>query len=80
MPDSLKQQTVKVTQEVFDRLPALLMAHEVKMITGFDDRELKGAVEAGEIIAWKRAPRKGCKQAYSKYTKVSVGKLVGFRT
>jgi hypothetical protein len=79
MPDHLKQQSVKVTQEMFDLLPALLTAHEVKTITGLDDRELKSAVVAKEIVAWQRTPRKGRKRAYSKYTKVSVGKLVGFR-
>lgn len=77
---NLKQQTEAVTQEVFDRLPALLTAFQVKTVTGFDDRELADAVRDGQVVAYKRAVRRGCKKSYSKYTKVSVGRIVGFTT
>lgn len=79
MAHSLKQQPEKVTQEMFDRLPALLTAHTTKLVTGFDDHELRDAVDGGQIEAYKRPVRAGRKRAYSKYTKVSVGKLCGFR-
>lgn len=76
---TLKQQTEKVTQEVFDRLPALLTAFTVKTITGFNDLELKEAVDAKKIDAYQRPVRPGRKKSYCKYTKASVGRLVGFR-
>lgn len=78
MSDHLKQQTEAVTQEVFDRLPALLTAHQVKLITGFNDHELADAVMGKQIVAYKRPAKAPHKRSYSKYTKVSVGKLVGF--
>ena len=80
MSDYLKQQSEPVTQERFDRLPALLTAYQVKLVTGLNDHELKAFVEEGTIAARRRPVRSGCKRAYAKYTKVSVGKLAGFKT
>jgi hypothetical protein len=80
MANSLKLRPEKVTQEMFDRLPALLTAYQAKLITGLDDHELAGEVKAGRIETWQRPkPRVGCKRSYSKYTKASVGKIAGFK-
>jgi len=78
MPDTLKLQSEPVTQAMFDRLPALLTAYQVKLVTGYNDGELADAVADKRIAAVKRKPRAGRKKSYSKYTKISVGKLVGY--
>jgi hypothetical protein len=57
----------------------LLTAYQVKVVTGYNDVELADAVKDKQIATVKRKPRKGCKKSYSKYTKISVAKLVGFR-
>lgn len=79
MSDTLKLQSEPVTQEMFDRLPALLTAYQVKVVTGVNDNELAALAHAGTIEARKRPVRAGHKRAYSKYTKVSVARWVGFR-
>jgi hypothetical protein len=79
MSDALKLRAEKVTQEVFDLLPALLTAFQVKAVTGLDDKELAEAVKCGQIATYQRPPRPERKRSYNKYTKASVGKLVGFK-
>lgn len=81
MPDPLKlrPENFKVTQDVFDRLPALLTAYQVKLVTGLNDHELADAVKDEQLKTYKRPKRKGCKRSYNKYYKTSVGKLVGFK-
>lgn len=78
MPDNLKLQSEAVNQEMFDRLPALLTAHQVKLVTGLNDHELAALVREKTIGARKGPVREGRKRAYSKYTKVSVGRWVGY--
>jgi len=78
MPDSLKLNSEPVTQEIFNRLPALLTAYQVKLVTGCNDNDLAEMVQDDTIVAKRRPVRKGCKRAYSKYTKASVAKWVGF--
>ena len=68
-----------ITQETFDRLPALLTAWQVMEVTGWSYHELAAEVKAGTIEAWKRPVRQGHTRSYHKYTKVSVGRAVGFR-
>ena len=79
MPDSLKLQTEPVTQDMFDRLPALLTAYQVKLVTGVNDNELAELVKARTIEARKRPVRNGCRRSYSKYTKASVARWIGFK-
>jgi len=69
-----------ITQDLFVRMPALLTAFQVKMVTGLDDHELATEVKAGRLVKWEPAPRNGRKRSYGKYTKMSVGVLVGFKT
>lgn len=79
MPDNLKLQAEPVTQERFDRMPALLSAWEVKTLSGINDHELAELVREGHIVARRGVVRMGRKRAYSKYTKVSVGRWCGFK-
>lgn len=79
MPDQLKLQTEPVTQAMFDRLPALLTAWQVKLVTGISDNELADLSAAGVIEARRRPVRAGCQRAYAKYTKMSVGKYSGLK-
>jgi hypothetical protein len=79
MANTLKLQAEPVTQAMFDRLPALLTAHQVKLVTGANDNDLADLVKEGKIEARKRPVRAGCKKAYSKYTKVSVARWTGFK-
>lgn len=79
MSDMLKLRNEPVTQESFDRMPALLTAYQVKLVTGWNDHELRAEVRAKRIRVWVRPVRNGCKRSYSKYMKVSVAKIVGFR-
>ena len=79
MPDHLKLTTEPVTQERFDRLPALLTAYQVKLVSGLNDGELAALVRDGTIEARRRPVRPGCARAYAKYTKVSVGRWIGFK-
>jgi len=77
---NLRPEGTRITQELFDRLPALLTAYQVKMVTGLDTAELRAEVDAGRIVTWQRSkPRKGCTASYRKYTKVSVAKVAGFK-
>jgi hypothetical protein len=79
MPDQLKLQNEPVTQEMFDHLPALLGAYQVKLITAWNDSDLAAAVKAGTIKTYKPCkPRKGYKRRYRKYLKNSVARVVGF--
>ncbi len=80
MSNYLKQQAEAVTQERFDRLPALLTAYQVKLVTGLSDHDLKAFVGDGVIEARRRPVRSGCQRAYAKYTKASVGRLAGYKT
>ena len=73
-----KQQAEAVTQERFDRLPALLTAYQVKLVTGLSDHDLKAFVGDGVIEARRAPVRSGCQRAYAKYTKASVGRLAGY--
>lgn len=79
MTAKLKLQTEPVTQAMFDRLPALLTAYQVKLVCGINDNELAALAKEGTIEARQRAVRTGRKRAYSKYTKVSVAKWTGFK-
>lgn len=79
MPDQLKLQNEPVTQAMFDRMPALLTAFQVKLVTGFDDRELAEAVTSKRIGIYKRAVADGRKRSYNKYTKVSVAKVINYK-
>jgi hypothetical protein len=77
---TLKLQSEPITQEMFGRLPALLSAYEVKLVTGWNDEELKTARDTRQLETWKpKQPRPGCKQRYCKYLKTSVAKITGFK-
>lgn len=76
----LRLRAERVTQEVFDRLPALLSAFQVKLVTGWTDEDLAAEVAAGRVETWQRpSPRQGCRGSYRKYVKASVGRLIGFK-
>lgn len=79
MAQELKQQSEAITQAKFNLLPALLTAFQVKLVTGFDSHELAAAVADGDVVVYRRKPRPGRKKSYSKYTKVSVARIVGFK-
>ena len=80
MAAKLKLQNEPVTQEMFDRLPALLTTYQTKLVTGFNDEELREARTTGQIKTWQPSrPRKGCRRRYLKDLKTSVGKIVGLK-
>ena len=79
MANTLKLQSEEVTQEVFDRLPALLTAYQVKVVAGLNGHELAALAHAGTIEARRGPTRPGRRRAYNKYTKVSVGKWCGYK-
>jgi len=80
MPDNLKLQTEPITQEMFNRLPALLSAYQTKLVTGWNDEELREARTTKQVETWKPSkPRPGFKRRYCKYLKTSVAKIVGFK-
>jgi len=84
----LRQSHEPVTQAVFDRLPLLLRAAEVKWATGWSDAELAAEVRDGRVKAVpnaaknkrkdKHGKKRACKTNYHKYTKLSVAKVLGF--
>ena len=80
MATKLKLQNEAVTQEMFDRLPALLTTYQTKLVTGFNDEELREARQSGQIKTWKlNKPRAGCRRRYLKDLKTSVAKIVGLK-
>jgi hypothetical protein len=69
-----------VNQAWFDRLPALLSPYQATLVTGMDRRALVVAAQAGKLEVYERPVQPGRRRSYRKYTKASVGKLVGFQT
>ena len=70
---------VKVNQEFFDRLPALLTPYQMRLVTGLGTKELRALEEAQDVRVWRARPRTGCKQTYRKYYKTDAARLTGFR-
>lgn len=75
----LKLQGEKVTQEVFDRLPALLTSFQVRLVTGWDKRDIAAERKAGRLEVYQKRDGAGKAQGYRKYLKVSVAKLIGMK-
>jgi hypothetical protein len=70
----------RITQDIFDRLPGLLSACQVRQLTGWSNHELAREVQAGRVQAHEAPVRRGCKRSYRKYLKRSVAAVVGFTT
>lgn len=77
--EGLAPEGMKVNQELFDRLPALLSPCLMRLITGLDWRELRDLESQARIRVWYKSPRKGRKGVYRKYYKTDAAALTGFR-
>ena len=73
MTGSLKLREEPVTQEKFDRLPALLTRAQFQWVTGLSNQDLDAMRESGEIGKHKRRGGK-----YHKYFKTDAARIGNF--
>lgn len=64
-----------LTEQNFQRLPALLSRSEFQHWTGLTDLHLDAAVKSGEVRFFKSKPN-----GYRKYFKWQVGRICGFQS
>lgn len=74
----MKPNNIAMTQETFDRLPALVPRSVFLAWSGLDRRDLAAEVQAKRMKVYKRLARHGHKSATNLYYKHYLAKLCGF--